>query len=227
MYKSRQRRMARSGGRKHGLRSARLQPQMPAPPQLPPHPAAMDAGIPVDAPQRLLGEVRIQGMLVMTFCAAFSLIGLMMMMQGGERIREARQVEDWRMVSGVIESSDVLPVPGSEGAQWRPRVTYSYAVGGRMVVSSRLSLGKTRFDDTRERAFAYLERYPLGRTVTVYYDPDEITQSVLETATPASAYFNLLSGCALALIGPGLLVLFRRSAHVHAYPAPHPAPSKG
>lgn len=225
MDKARQRRMARSGARKRGLRSARPQPRMAALPP-PSHPAVMDTGILAGAPQRLLGEVRIQGMLVMTFCAAFSLIGLMMMMQGGERIREARQVEGWRMVSGVIESSDLLPVPGSQGSQWRPRVTYSYAVDGRMVVSTRLSLGTARFDATRERAFAYLEPYPVGRIVTVYYNPDEITQSVLETATPASAYFNLLSGCALALIGPALLVMFRRSGNVHAYPAPHPAASE-
>lgn len=175
-------------------------------------PGTLDMDALTEAPQRLVGEARVQGMLVIGLCAAFSLIGLLMMMQGGARIREARQVEGWVTTQGVIETSDVYAAPGSQGEQWRAFVRYSYAVNGRLIYSTRIATGKPRLENGREQVLAWLTRYPVGSSVTVHYDPEQITQSVLETDTPVSAYVNLLFGCALALMGPALLVLFRRSA---------------
>ncbi len=164
------------------------------------------------APHRLVGEARIQRMLVIGLCAAFSLIGLLLIVQGGARIREARQVEGWATTQGVVETADVYSGGGSQGEQWRPRVRYSYMVNSRLIYSTSITLGKPLLEDTQAQALSRLERYPVGSSVTVHYDPAEITQSVLETDTPASAYANLLFGCALALMGPALLTMFRRSA---------------
>jgi len=208
------RRTIRPGRRKSPLRSVRLAQQaalLAAPPR------GWPANAFADAPQRLVGEARTQGVLVITFCAAFSLIGLLMMMQGGERIREVRQTEAWRTAQGVVEASDVYVMAGSQGEQWRPHVTYSYAVSGRLIVSTRMSMSKPRLEETREQALAYLARYPVGGSVTVRYNPEDITQSVLDTDTPASAYVNLLFGCALALIGPTLLASFRRTPGLRAH----------
>jgi len=201
----------RPGRRKSPLRSARLAQQAAL---LAPPPRARPVNAFADAPQRLVGEARMQGVLVITFCAAFSLIGLLLMMQGGERIREVRQTEAWHTVQGVVEASDVYVMAGSQGEQWRPHVTYSYAVSGRLIVSTRMSVSKPRVEATREQALAYLARYPVGSSITVRYNPTDITQSVLDTDTPASAYVNLLFGCALALVGPTLLAWFRRPRSV-------------
>jgi len=176
-----------------------------------PPPPTLDHTL-TEASQRLVGEARNQGMLVIGLCAAFSLIGLLMMMQGGARIGEARQAEGWTTTQGVIEISDVYAAPGAEGGQWRPFVSYSYAVNGRPIYSTRIALGKPRLESSREAVLAYLTRYPVGSRVTVHYDPTQITQSVLETGTPVSAVVNLLFGCVLALMGPTLLAMFRRSA---------------
>lgn len=195
-------------GRRRGARPGLV--QRPALLAAPPGALNMDAL--AEAPHRLVGEARIQGVLVIGLCAAFSLIGLLMMMQGGARIREARQVEAWVATQGVVENSDVYPVNGPQGDQWRPHVYYSYAVNGRLIHSARIGVGKPVMTDSREEALAWIERFPVGSSVTVHYDPAQITQSVLETDTPGSAYANLLFGCALASMGPALLAWFRRSA---------------
>ncbi len=191
----------------------------------PPPDPALDLDALTEAPRRLVGEARVQGMLVVGLCAAFSLIGLLMMMQGSARIREARQVEGWHTASGLVETSDVYAAPGSQGEQWRPHVSYSYAVGGRLIHSTRIAMSKPRPEDRREKVLAWLSRYPVGGSVTVHYDPRDITQSVLETATPVSAYVNLLFGCVLALMGPALLALFRRAPPERRRWAAHPDPA--
>lgn len=209
--------MEKVSQRRNGRRGPRQTPRRPQEPRpaallsAPPTEPALDIDALTEAPQRLLGEARVQGMLVVGLCAAFSLIGLLMMMQGGARIREARQVEGWRTAQGVVEASDVYAAPGSQGEQWRPHVSYSYAVDGRLIHSTRIAMNKPRPEDSRDKVLVWLSQYPVGGSVVVHYDPRDITQSVLETATPVSSYVNLLFGCILALMGPALLLLFRRA----------------
>jgi len=157
---------------------------------------------------QLLGEQRIQDFLVITFCAAFSLIGWLMIVQGADQIRATRAVMQWPTVDGIIEATEVYPVDGSPGGRWRPHVTYSYAVGERVVTATRLALGKAPLEARRENAERYLEQYRPGSAVTVFFNPRELTESVLEVSTPASVYVNVAFGVILALLGPALLVLF-------------------
>jgi hypothetical protein len=157
---------------------------------------------------QLLGEQRTQDLLVVTFCAAFSLIGWLMIVQGADQLHGARQAAQWPSTRGRVESVEVYAVGGSQGAHWRPQVTYSYPVGGRLITATRLSLGKARFFEDARRAHAYAARYPSRSTVTVFYNPAEVTESVLEIDTPRSVYVNLAFGVVLACLGPLLLVLF-------------------
>jgi hypothetical protein len=172
-----------------------------------PPPQAWERWITESSPQ-LLGEQRTQDFLVITFCAAFSLIGWLMIVQGADQVHRARQAAQWPSTRGTVESVEVYAVEGSQGAHWRPQVTYSYAVRGRLITATRLSLGKARFFEDAQRAQAYAGRYPARSAVTVFYNPAEVTESVLEIDTPRSVYVNLAFGVVLACLGPLLLVLF-------------------
>jgi hypothetical protein len=161
-----------------------------------------------EASPQLLGEERTQDFLVVTFCAAFSLIGWLMIVQGVDQIQRARQAAQWPSTLGTVESTEVYAVEGSQGAHWRPQVTYSYAVHGQLVTATRVSLGKARFFQDAQRAQAYAARYPARSEVTVFYNPAEVTESVLETDTPRSVHANVAFGVTLACLGPMLLALF-------------------
>lgn len=179
-----------------------------------PLPAPVAAEAPPEAPwfaqsgHRLLGEQGLQDFLVITFCAAFSLIGWLMIVQGVEQVRSTRAVMQWPTATGVIESAEVYPVEGSQGARWRPHVTYSYAVGGRVVMATRMSLGKAPLESERAAAERYVMQYRPGNGVTVYFNPRELTESILDVSTPSSVYVNIAFGAVLALGGPALLILF-------------------
>ena len=156
----------------------------------------------------LLGEEKTQDVLLIGLCTAFSLIGWLMIAQGGEQIHSARATAKWPTTVGTIASVDMQEVDGSEGARWRPQVIYYYSVNGRVIASTRLTHGQAPHIGDEQAARAFLSRYPPQASVTVHYNPAEVTDSVLEPGTPRGAHLNLALGLVLAAIGPILLLLF-------------------
>ena len=156
----------------------------------------------------IFGEDRSQDVLLIGLCAAFSLIGWLMIVQGSEQIHMARAVAKWPTTVGTIASVDMQEIDGSDGVRWRPQVVYYYAVNGRVIASTQLSRGQAIHVADEQAARAFLRKYPPQSAVTVHYNPDEVTSAVLETGTPRRAQLNLALGLVLAATGPTLLLLF-------------------
>ncbi len=155
----------------------------------------------------LLGEEKAQDALVIAFLGAFSLIGWLMLLQGYEQLREAHAIERWSTTVGRIIAVDLQAVDGGEGARWRPQVTYAYAVNGRVITATRITPGKAPNINDEIEARDFVGQYLPQTLVKVHYNPAEITESVLEPATPRSAYLNLALGAGLACLGPALFML--------------------
>lgn len=160
-----------------------------------------------EASPDLLGEEKTQDMLVIGFFAAFSLIGWLMLMQGYEQLRQAQAIEHWPTAVGTILAVDVQAVDGGAGARWRPQVTYGYAVNGRAITATRITPGKAPNIKDEIQARDYVGQYLPQTPVTVHYNPADMTESVLQPATPRSAYLNLGLGAGLACLGPILFML--------------------
>jgi len=160
-----------------------------------------------EASPDLLGEEKTQDALVIALFGAFSLIGWLMLMQGYEQLRQAHAIERWPTTMGTVLAVDVQAVDGGEGARWRPQVTYAYTVNGRVINATRITPGKAPNIRDEIQARDYVGRYLPQTPVTVHYNPAEITESVLQPATPRSAYLNLGLGAGLACLGPILFML--------------------
>jgi hypothetical protein len=152
-------------------------------------------------------QERPQRLLVPGLCAAFILIGLVLMLNGWDRIRQARASALWPTVRGVIVGAEVDPVHTSEGQRWRPIITYKYVARGRELTSTRISLQEPATDYDERSARRYVAKYRLGRSVTVFYNPDRFTESVLEQSVPRSAYISMGLGMLFALPGSGLVLI--------------------
>jgi hypothetical protein len=152
-------------------------------------------------------QERPQRLLVPGLCGAFILIGLVLMLNGWDRIRQARASAAWPTTRGVIVGAEVDPVHTSEGRRWRPVITYKYVARGRELTSTRISLQEpaTGYDERSARRYA--AKYRLGRSVTVFYNPERFTESVLEQSVPRSAYLSMGLGILLALPGSGLVLI--------------------
>ncbi len=63
----------------------------------------------------------------------------------------------------------------------RPVIAYEYSVGGMHFIGSQIAFGlQDNFFSGGSFARKYIDRYPAGRSVRVYYDPLSPSSSVLE-----------------------------------------------
>ena len=85
----------------------------------------------------------------------------------------------YRSVSGTVLSADIKSVEAGRINLQQPVVTYAYSVDGRRYEND--AFDPLEDDGTRKWANEVLNRYPVGRACTVYYDPTHPQRSVLST----------------------------------------------
>ncbi|MGE7473017.1 DUF3592 domain-containing protein [Bosea sp. NPDC003192] len=136
-----------------------------------------------------------------------ALIALPMVVMVGAMILNAvlkvRRASSWAQAPGRVIRSHMAVRRPPEGNEIGtvvnvPAVTYSFAVKGVTYQGTRVSLGNISGKYAQEA----LARYPAGAYVTVYYDPADPSDCVLEREAPKGA----VKGCGLALLVVVLLV---------------------
>jgi hypothetical protein len=134
---------------------------------------------------------------------AFPMVIMIIAMVAHKAI-QLRHAKSWLPVQGRITSSRMATRRSGVGEDATiiniPAVAYSFSVGGRSYQGGRLSIG----DISGPFAEEALARYPVGAAVTVYYDPADPENCVLERDAPK----GVVKGCGgvllvLALLGAG------------------------
>ena len=132
---------------------------------------------------------------------------------------EMRQAASWTKTTGRVVRSEIETLRRQLGSEPEkvenvPAVEYEFTAGGRSVRGSRVSIADNPGGEHTE---ATLTRYPVGATVTVYYDPDDPRNCTLEREASkdltakgclaAIAIFALFGGViyALAAYGPAFV----------------------
>lgn len=127
---------------------------------------------------------------------------------------EVSKAQRWEQAPGRVLTSQararkvrtVESRTGAEGGADRDvrnfaEVTYEYRVAGKTYRGKRISIGEDLGDMAVEQRLA---RYPVGASVTVYYDPQQPDQAVLERNAPAVVWRTLailIAVCIALLIG--------------------------
>jgi hypothetical protein len=123
------------------------------------------------------------------------------------KMAEVRKARTWLSTGGVVTKSQVRnrkrsDMDGKSTMESEPYVTYEYMVGSKQYHGSRISfaekIGGADIQPT-------LKRYPVGATVTVYYNPADPQEAVLERVVPAVVKKGAggLGGC---ILGAAVLV---------------------
>lgn len=86
-------------------------------------------------------------------------------------------VKTFHQTSGQVLLSKIEP--GGIYGGWRFDITYRYKVGELEFVSNRVHFGH-QAEDNPSYAQSYVEKYPVGEQVIVFYDPNEPENAVLE-----------------------------------------------
>lgn len=166
-------------------------------------------------PQQSARVLRITAHVLIILGAALFLFGVYFM-------RTANESGSWPQTEGLIVSYLVrYDIPNSQRGRLNPHkdyyytVTYRYVVEGDTLTNDQYSLGNgirvggMDFDSEEEARATAQERHPMRARVSVWYNPENPTMSVLETGASAGTYVPLLLG----LVFLGLGIPLRRVAN--------------
>ena len=105
--------------------------------------------------------------------------------------RKVNQVSGWPSTQGVITSSTLESRSSEDGYTHYPAVYYSYQVSGQAHKGNRIAPG---VDVGGSGARKVIARYPMGAPVTVYYNPQNPADAVLEKQAPAPTLLWIVLG---------------------------------
>ncbi|MBI3882343.1 MAG: DUF3592 domain-containing protein [Verrucomicrobia bacterium] len=97
--------------------------------------------------------------------------------------------QNFASAPGRVTHSEVIRMRGSKGgSSYRPKIVYTYEVDGRTLTSEQYHFGEMSSSDARW-ANAVLAQHPVGREVTVRYDPADPKRAVLKTGIEGDELF--------------------------------------
>ncbi|BAJ64998.1 DUF3592 domain-containing protein [Anaerolinea thermophila] len=125
--------------------------------------------------------------------------------------QKAEASKQWMAVNGRVVESRVEVREGYDEDQgttrsYAPHVEYEYEVNGTVYRSTKLQAGTRVFVSSRGRAEAEVARYAPGTPVTVYCDPANPAEAVLQPGKSSKA--GLVIGIVFLVISGMILCLF-------------------
>jgi hypothetical protein len=138
--------------------------------------------------------------------------GIFMIYTARKSVRQADASLSWPATTGRITDAHVSYFMRSRWAH----VNYEYQVLGQFYTGTKIAFGFVEFYGTRGQAKNDLARYPLNSQVTVYYDPSNPAEAVLERKAGFAPTFmtalgvsfivsGLCASCPLILLGLSVL----------------------
>lgn len=138
--------------------------------------------------------------LLLAFMALISVgLGTALLCLEAQSLTKEKSSTNWFTTGGIVLLTDYERTSAGRRTSNAPYVTYSYRAQGESYTSSSHSFG----DDLTDREV--FERYPSGRSVTVYYNPKHPQETTLmkgvSTKTLAGVRFaQIILGLALAFL---------------------------
>jgi hypothetical protein len=147
----------------------------------------------------LFGSIRTFAVLLAAGILGIVALGLLLRALFGQR--QAAASKNWPSVNGVILTSEVAASRrrGRNGVSYYPFVMYEYTVNGQRYKGNRLRFGAEMGYGFPGMVQRTLDKYPPGGTATIYYNPDNPNEAVLEQSTNIAANF-LIVGILLVVI---------------------------
>ena len=112
-------------------------------------------------------------------------------------VRTARRMNSFQTTRGTVLARELATLSGGHregrwgrGGNYRPKVTYGYAVDGVSYTSDRSSYAHRGF----RRSIAEQQLAAIPDEVVVHYDPAAPGEAFLERHTPTIGYFLLAGG---------------------------------
>ena len=135
----------------------------------------------------------------------FVIAGALTLVFGVRNMLRAGASADWPTAAGAVKVSSVEYHKSNEGGgTYHAEVMYEYMAGGTLRSGNRVAFGDYGSSNS-SRARGIVNKYPVGRQVTVHHDPDDPDVSVLEPGLKGQAW--LLPAFGGVFLGVGALMV--------------------
>lgn len=101
-------------------------------------------------------------------------------------------------------------------ARYAPHIVYQYMVGNAFHQGERLHLGSVMLSSEASDAEQEARRYPIGQTVTVYYNPSDPADSTLDPHVGWGTWIGWLLALGLIALTVIVVILILSSPPIHA-----------
>ena len=126
-------------------------------------------------------------------------LGALLFWQAWRRQQKVKASMSWPYVPGRVIAASVRQVVERGDAQTRditnyvPFVQYEYQVGGQNYQGNRLAFQEKGYN-SHKKAFKLVAAYPAGNPVSVYYDPANPQNAVLERKAHGNNFLLAVGG---------------------------------
>ena len=139
------------------------------------------------------------------FCMIFAGIGAFLLYKSNQSRKQAGASQSWPSTIGQITEAHVnrstsTDSEGDTSYSYSPAVLYTYQVAGQTHSGKNITFGFTTGYGNSSKAEAVIARYPIGSQVTVYYDPANPGEAVLERKAGGSTA-SLVLGIIFLVVG--------------------------
>ena len=118
--------------------------------------------------------------------------------------RRYRESDSWVPATAQIITGYIIARRGSKNTSYVLDITYTYKVLGQSYESNQFSFGSEGTGyDTRKKAEGMLAKYPTGSQATIYHDPNNPQQAVLERKYDST---GAILAVILGILGVGMIV---------------------
>jgi hypothetical protein len=129
-------------------------------------------------------------LLVGTLCGAVLILGfigagIFLIYRSVQSRKKAEASQGWPSTAGQISESRVdhsthTDTDGDSSDSYTPYVEYTYQVAGQTYTGHEITFGFKQGFGNASKAQTVVGKYPVGAQVSVYYDPADPQQAVLE-----------------------------------------------
>lgn len=147
------------------------------------------------------------------------MVGLQVLSMAMVFVGAAWQVENWRgrrlkqdsaywpTTKGEVVWSDIVVETGPDetgktATRYGAAIRYRYLLGGRKFESTRITWRDGQKTTRAAAQRKLLARYPVGRAVTVHYDPRQPAMAVLQPENNTLRRLGRLTAAAFLVFGP-------------------------
>ena len=123
------------------------------------------------------------------------IIGLVLVISGRQVRRRAAEVKHWPETNGRILRSKIVDIKAKTRMIYQVTATYEYRVNGQIYQSQRID-PSDRWRAVNSRAIAEQEyrKYQPGQQVSVYYNPTQPEEAVLDRSDANVHFWMMLFG---------------------------------